>query len=255
MKNLIIKLSLIAALVVACNTATAFTDNTELQVLMHCDATNQAAVWLTSPDDNSSGRAAMIPLLNSGIMWPPFEVAPSAPVMMPGSPAGGSYFNFDGVDDSIVFDPGWLGGDSVVCDFTFRYRSLPSSGDLYTSLVACDAFTCFISQDGGTPHISLMVQVNYMINSPITLDSNTWYDVSVSIVNDDVSITVNGSTYTEHSPAAFPDITSPMAAGYYLRSGNRYLDGDMDEIRIGNVPEPFTFGLIALLGLLIIRKK
>ena len=254
MKNLIIKLSLIAAMVVACNTAMAvFTDNTSLQVLMHCDETNQA-VWLTTPDDNSSGRAANEPILNLNIFYDATNVL-TEPTLMPGSPVGGSYFSFDGVDDSINILPGWLGGDSVVCDFTFRYRSLPQPpSDTYTALVACDAFTCFISQDGGAPHISLMVQVNYMVNSPITLDSNTWYDVRVSIVNDDVSITVNGSTYTEHSGAAFPDMVSPMAAGYYLRSGQRYLDGDMDEIRIGNIPEPFTFGFIGLLGLIALRK-
>ena len=57
MKNLLIKLSLIVALIVVCNTASAvYTDNAQLQMLMHCDATNQGW-WLVTPDDTSSGRA------------------------------------------------------------------------------------------------------------------------------------------------------------------------------------------------------
>jgi len=255
MKNLIIKLALIAALVVACNTALAvFVDDPLLQVLMHFYETNQA-VWLTTPDANSSGRLNNVPLLNAGIFYPFATNVLTEPTLMPDSPKGGSYFSFDGIDDSINIEPGWLGGDSVVCDFSFRYRSLPQDTDPYTALVACDAFTCFLTiMDSGLPHISLMVQVNVMIQSPIELNADTWYDVIITIVEDNVSITVNGSKYTEHSAHPFPDMVSPLSAGYYLRQGNRYLDGDMDEIRIGNIPEPFTFGFIGLLGLLVLRK-
>ena len=101
-----------------------------------------------------------------------------------------------------------------------------------------------------------MVESNVMINSPTVLALDTWYDVRVTIdKNNLVSITVDGYTYTEHSAHPFPNYTDdPLIMGYHARDWNRFLDGDMDEIRIGNVPEPFTFGLIGLLGLLALRK-
>ncbi len=259
MKNLIIKLSLIAALVVACNTATAFTDNTSLYVLMHCDETNQAA-WLTTPDDNSSGRAANEPILDMAIggLSSTIDVT-TQPIMTPGSPKGGEYFAFDGVNDSIICDPGWRGGDNAVCDFSFKCNTLPGAGD-FDGLVTCQAFSCFLWGAAG-PAISVMVEQNVMIFSPVVIAADTWYDVQVSIINpesgggSDVSITVNGSTYTEHAGWALPGWTGPMTMGYFLRDSANFLDGDMDEIRVGNIPEPFTFGLIGLLGLLVLRKK
>ena len=38
-------------------------------------------------------------------------------------------------------------------------------------------------------------------------------------------------------------------------TGQRNYGGDLDEIRLNNIPEPFTFGLIGLLGFLAIRRK
>ena len=53
MKNLLVKLSLIAVLVVACNTASAtFSDSTNTYALWHCDATNRAGTEETTPDEN-----------------------------------------------------------------------------------------------------------------------------------------------------------------------------------------------------------
>ena len=105
-----------------------------------------------------------------------------------------------------------------------------------------------------------MVQQNYMVHSPITLETNTWYDVVITIIEDYVSITVKGSKYTELSPWAFPSFETPLTVVCFLRSdflaaNAGFLDGDMDEIRIGNIPEPFTFGFIGLLGLLVLRRK
>ncbi len=257
MKNMIVKLMLIAIVAVACNSAMAvFEDYPELQVLMHCDEVNEDE-WVTTPDDNSSGREANVPILNLSIYYPPLVADDlTIPTLMPDSPKGGSYFNFnfdDGTNDSINLDPGWRGGVTLVCDFSFRYYSLPPlPSDPYIALVSCDAFTCFLTtMENKPPHVSVMIKQNVMIQSPITVESNTWYDVGIRIINDDVSITINGSTYTEHSAFPFPDMTSPLGIGYFVRGGNRYLEGDMDEIEIGNIPEPFTFGFIGLLGLLI----
>ena len=259
MKKLIIKLSLIAILVVACNTASAvFIDSSNLQVLMHCDETTQD-YWLITPDDNSSGRAVNECILDMAIDLSDIDPA-TEPTLMPDSPVGGSYFSFNGSNSTIYCEPGWLGGDSVVCDFTFRFRSPPDiPGFPFDGLASCQSFTCFLSTDGAPPHISLMVEQNYMVHSPITLHSNIWYHIGVTIVSNDVSITVNGSTFTETSPHPFPSYLTPLTMGCFLRgdflaAGAGFLDGDMDEIAIGSIPEPFTFGFIGLLGLLAFRK-
>ena len=119
MKKLIIKLTLIAIIVVACNTAMAvFPDGPLLQVLMHCDETNQAA-WLTTPDDNSRGRLTNECILDMDIQWTGTNTL-TEPTLMPDSPKGGSYFSFDGTNDSICVNPGWLGGDSLLCDLSSK---------------------------------------------------------------------------------------------------------------------------------------
>jgi len=254
MKNLVIELSLIAVLVVACNTAMAeFVDDPLLCVLMHCDETNQAA-WLTTPDDNSSGRLTNECILDMNIQWTGTNTL-TEPTLMPDSPKGGSYFSFDGTNDSICVNPGWLGGDSLLCDLSFKANSFAPAGE-YDVLAGCnDTWVCFLSMQFGIPHVSLMLSMIIMIDSPVEIIAGEWNDVSISVVDDNVSITVNGDTYTEHSTVPFPTSASILAVGYNLRGGDRYLDGDMDEIRIGSVPEPFTFGLIGLIGLLALRKQ
>ena len=261
MKNLIIKLTLIAVLVVACNTAMAeFVDDPLLCVLMHCDETIQD-YWLITPDDNSTGRSANDPILDmTNEVRDVIDLA-TVPTLMPDSPEGGSYFSFDGTNDSMILYPGWLGGTSVVCDFSFRFRNPPDiPGFPFDGLASCQAFTCFLStQDGAAPHISVMVEQNYMVHSPTALETNTWYDVIIVIYENNVTIKVNGSAYTELSPWPLPGYTTPLTVGCFLRgdflaNNAGFLDGDMDEIRIGNLPEPFMFGFIGLLGLFVLRK-
>ncbi len=253
MKKLIIKLTLIVIMVVACNTAMALTDGPGVQALMHCDATNQG-YWLTTPDDNSSGRAVNECILDMAIDFASINTA-TEPTLMPNSPISGSYFSFDGTDDSICFNPGWLGGDSLLFECSFKANSFAPSGQ-YDVLGGCnDTWVCFLSNQNGTPHISLMLSMSIMIDSPVEIIAGEWNDIRVTVDNDDVSITVNGSTYTEHSTVAFPTQASLLAVGYNLRGGDRYLDGDMDEVRIGNIPEPFTFGLIGIFGLLALRLR
>jgi len=267
MKSFLIKLSLIATLVVACNTAMAeFTDEALLKALLHCDETNQMDYWLITPDDNSSGRTANEPILDKAIGGDDIVDVTTEPTLMPDSPEGGSYFSFDGTNDSIYLIPGWSGGDSVVCDFSFRFFTPPvTPGYPFAGLVTCQSFTCFLStgtDHGGInlPHISVMVESNDMIHSPVVLETNTWYNVVITIVNDEVRIIVNGSAYTKQSGWSLPSYVGPMRIGCFpradfLQNDAGFLDGDMDEIRIGNVPEPFTFGLIGLLGLIVFRRK
>ena len=256
MKNLIIKLSLIAALVVACNTAMALTDGAGVQVLMHCDATNQIPSWLTTPDDNSSGRTANECILDMAKSYSGIDLT-TQPTMMPNSPISGNYFSFDG-NDSINLEPGWAGGAAIVCDFSFRYSGSPGQ---YGALIsAFPVITCFLTTDGGFPRIAVMVAQNSIHYSSVNLAVDTWYNVRCSInLNNpnEVSITVDGTTDTEIG-YPFQNTPARIVLGYDYRGApiaGQEFTGDMDEIRIGTIPEPFTFGLIGLLGLLVIRRK
>ena len=257
MKNLIIKLSLIAAMVIACNTATAFTDGAGVQALMHCDATNQA-VWLTTPDDNSSGRVANECILDMSNAYSGIDLA-TQPTMMPNSPISGNYFSFDG-NDTINLNPGWAGGNAVVCDFSFRYSALPGPTTYSALISAFPVITCFLTTDGGFPRVAVMVAQNSIHYSSVELAIDTWYNVRCSINLDnpnEVSITVDGTTDTEIG-FTFQNTPAKIVLGYDFRGGpvaNQRFTGDMDEVRIGTIPEPFTFGLIGLLGLLVLRKK
>jgi len=251
MKNLIIKLSLVIALVVACNTASAvFTDNLQLQLLMHCDATNQA-YWLITPDDNSSGRAVNEPILDMAIGSFAFDRT-TEPVMMPGSPAGGSYLSFDGVNDTVYCSPGWTGGTDVNCDFSLRWLGLPPVSNPYSALVQTVPWRCFLQPNGDQGYISFLMGATFL-TSTVMLDSNVWYDVSFSIINDQAKLTVNGTTVTATIPIV--DSVAQIMIGYDLYGLDRFFYGDLDEIRVGNIPEPITFGLIGLLGFFIIRRK
>ncbi len=247
MKNIILKLTLISILVIACNNAIAvFTDNTNLQLLMHCDVTNEPW-WITSPDDNSSGRSANEPILNKTNAAAFTKDFATQPTLMPGSPKGGSYFSFDGVNDTIYVNPGWAGGTNVVCDFSLRWLSLPPPAE-YSALVQTVPWRSFLQSDA---RISFLMGGSWLI-STVALTSNTWYDVSFSIINDEAEITVDGTTDT--ATISLADSSVQIMIGYDIFSLDRFFYGDLDEIRVGNIPEPVSLILIGLLGFLAIRK-
>jgi len=250
-----------------------FTDSPLLQVLMHCDETVQD-YWLITPDDNSSGREANEPVLDRTNPFDEEDInSDTVPTLMPDSPKGGSYFNFNyenGTNDSIYCNPGWLGGYNIVCEFSFRWLGLPTSvgqpgvpDDRYAALVCCGPWTVFLnSVNYASPHIALMIEQNYMYKSTATLESNTWYDVKVTVIWDEITISINGATETDTSAFSLLDKASPLTIGYDYRythptlpGRGRFFYGDMDEIKIGIAPEPVTFGFIGLLGFLIIRRK
>ena len=256
MKNLIIKLSLIAALVVVCNTASAvYTDSTANFLLWHCDATNWDGAAETTPDDNSSGRTAHPLQIN----------ITNEAVMMPGSPYGGSYLYLDGTVKCTAYGAYEGDKDNVNIDLSFRPHAFPNAGE-YDVLISTpstriylwgDVVQAIAYDDAANPHF---------ITSSKTLSLETWYSVSLSTsnINNQFELIVGNDTdgYTTNlTPSAdslfFVDGMTYVLFGWDEWVVGREANADFDEIRAYTkiIPEPFTFGLIGLLGFFIIRRK
>ena len=250
MKNLIIKLSLITALVITCNTASAvFTDNTSLYVLMHCDATNQG-YWLTTPDDNSTGRTANEPILDKSNAANFQFDRTTEPTLMPNSPKGGSYLHFDGINDSVYIAPGWGGGNNVVCDFSLRWTALPQPSDPYTALIQTVPWRCYLTTNRT---ISFFINNSTWLESSKPLFSNTWYDVHFRLVNNRAILIVGEATNTVNIELS--DSSSQIMIGYDIYGLNRFFKGDLDEVRVGYIPEPTFLYCFWIFAFLILNKK
>ena len=241
MKNLIIILSLILAMVVACNTALALVDTTETIALLHCDSQYLGigppgnGGWGFTPDDNSSGRIANDAILNKcqcPISW--YIMEETRPTLTSGSPYGGSYYSYDGVDDSIYLNPGWRGGTTLSCEFNVRYRSFDES---LNGLVSSKSGWAVWLVGGTSPHIAFQVQSLSLIHSPKVLVPNQWYNVQVTVdANNLVTINVDGNIHTQQAASGIPGIVESIVIGGYENTWANYLNGDMDEIRIGTIP-------------------
>ena len=256
MKNLIIKLSLIIALVVACGSASAvFVDNPNTLALWHCDSTNWDGTTELTPDDNSTGRTAHDMQIN----------VTNAAVMMPGSPYGGSYLEFSGDDRGLGLDVLATDPDILQVDFAFRASELPAAG-AYNVILYPYALNILLF-DGG--HIRVLAsddegspQVYLQSSKAINID--TWYTVSVVASNSYVQITAGNDAEgyeTDGKPMGAglnnaPDIPigwHPFASA--LDTAWTF-KGDLDEVRISlPIPEPFTFGFIGLVGFLALRRR
>ena len=91
------------------------------------------------------------------------------------------------------------------------------------------------------------------INSTKYLSSNTWYDVHLFYFNGNAMLIVGDTTNT--ATISFTDEDSNITIGNDINRGDdRYFHGDIDEVRIGSIPEPVTFLFIGLLGFLAVRK-
>ncbi len=258
MKNLLIKLSLIAIMVVACNTASAvFTDSPGTLALWHCDATNWAGATETTPDDNSSGRAAHDLQIN----------AAGEVTMMPGSPYGGSYLAFDVGDHATgwgALDP--MPTDYLSIDVSFKASVFPDVGT-YKSVLWTGPIRVMLWNNGGTTYLGLLhyntgaavATWNFSTKLP-ALD--TWYSVNAEYADSSLDLTFGNdtdgyTTTTVTTGAGLWGAADYVCVGWdpFDGTGQRNYGGDLDEMRIKNIPEPFTFGLIGLLGLLAIRRK
>ena len=254
MKNLI-KLSLVVALVVACGSASAvFVDNPNTLALWHCDATNWSGAVELTPDDNSTGRTAHDMKVNET----------NELTLAAGSPYGGDSLVFDGISTGLGLDVLATHTDIMKVEFAFKPSELPPASGHGYFLLYPHALEALL-KNGVVQIIAFdsAAQPTYL-NSTKTINVDTWYTVSATASNGYVSVTVGNDSEGYETDSAtmgaglyegFHDVLigahafAPNDTGWYFR-------GNMDEIRISlPIPEPFTFGLIGLVGLFFIRKK
>ncbi|MCK5852124.1 hypothetical protein KAH27_03755, partial [bacterium] len=185
MKNLLIKLSLITALVVACNTAlAAFTDSPNTLALWHCDSTNWDGGVELTPDDNSSGRTAHNMQIN----------VTNEAVMTPGSPYGGSYLTFGGADRALGLDVLSTHTNILQVDLAFRATELPAA-DSYDVIIYPHALEVLLYDGGHIRVLAFDAAGNpYYLQSSKAINIDTWYTVSAVASNGYVQVTVGNDT-------------------------------------------------------------
>ncbi len=241
MKNLLVKISLIAIMVVACNTASAvYSDSSTTLALWHCDATNWAGAEETTPDDNSSGRTAKDLQIN----------AANAATLMPGSPYGGSYLAFDGTDHATAFgvlDPAPT--DSLKIDVSFRAHSFPAAG-IYKSLVWTYPVKVYLYNGANVMILTYDAAGNpHFLSSTKTINVDTWYSVNVSVSDGTVEVIVGNDAegYETNSGSSGTGLLDASSASHvtvgwdpFDGAGVRNLNGDLDEIRISTPNIIFT---------------
>ena len=225
---------------VACDQKKIYNDNTSLQLLMHCDETNHPNSWLLSPDDNISGRDINQPLLDRAVgSWA--TDTNTIPTLMTNSPIDGNYLHFDGVDDTIYVSPGWKFRKNILCDFSFKWLGYPPASNPYAALVQTRAWRSFLR-----PSANGKCRVGFLFNGAIWLystkhlSSNTWYDVHFSLNDGEATLIIDDTTNT--AAIAFTDEDSHLTIGNDIfRGDDRYFYGDIDEVRVGGIPEPSLF--------------
>lgn len=244
MKNLLLKLTIIVVLVVACNAASAvYTDTEDLLFLAHCDETNLPVSWLQTPDDNSSGRESAQLILDINYAHDGHD-SNTIPTLTSGSPYGGSYFHFDGFSNTIDILPYGLWPEdqvNAICDFSFRWQSLPPAGD-YLALVQTIPWRSFI--DAGGRVRFLMPDNKWIYSDPVP--SNTWVEVHYQNIDGEVSLIVDGIE-TTLSDTPIGSNSSWMLIGRDMYGPHRFFHGDIDEIRVSPIPEPCLQIIICLL--------
>ena len=254
-----------------------YTDTQSTRALIHCDSvvTNQwpddgATNCFVTPDDNSSIRPAVYPILNSSniFLGTPIAIGNSTiPTFKTNSPYSGDYLSFDG-NDSIMVTNSWTGGDSMFIDLAFRLQGLPDKdGDNWMGLLTTYPVKAYIRNNGDDTYgkVTMIVYDDavspHYITSAKLLSSNVWYHLSFSISNNNVKVTVGSdSTGYDTQTVTVPSLLQPAITDVII--GNSYfgptrsLKGDLDEIRWGIiVPEPTTLFAGILLGLAFLRRR
>ena len=253
-----------------------YTDNIYNRGLLHCDSivtnlwADGADNCFLTPDDNSSGRAAVAPILNASNNWGIARDDSTIPAFMTNSPYGGDYLVFSG-GQSILITNAWLGGDALTLDMSFRYNGLPpSSGDNYAGLFWTLPIKAYLRNDGDDTHAKLLMLVYDAAGNPHffysskTLSPNIWYQLSFSASNDNLQVSVGNDiegfvsdTATATGLLAPGDFTHVILGSDYW-GPTRLFHGDMDEVRWGTaVPEPYylSFIIYCLLFINVLRKS
>ena len=251
-----------------------YVDNIYNRGLLHCntsitnlwpDGTNY---WLVTPDDNSSGRQAVGPILNLSNNWDIGMDNSTIPTFMTNSPYGGDYLHFDG-SSTIRATNAWPGGDNLDLDLNFRFTGLPPvSGDNYAGIFWTYPVKAYLRNSGDDTHGQLLMLVYDAAGNPKffystkTINPNVWYRLSFSASNNNLIVVVGNDsegyitdTRSETGLLAPGDFNNVIIGSDYFVP-TRLFEGDLDEIKWGIIiPEPTTLFAGILLGLAFLRRQ
>ncbi len=249
-----------------------YVDNENNRGLLHCDAVvtnlwpDGSANCFITPDDNSSGRTAISPILNASNDWTIGMDNSTMPTFKTNSPYGGDYLAFDG-NDSIIVNNAWPGGDNMDIDLSFRFNGLPPlSGDNYMGVFITYPVKTYIRNVDDISGKILMIVYDMDVNphffwSNKVLSSNVWYRLSFSLSNNNVKVVVGNEddgyvTDTTTVPSLLQPAITDIIIGDSYFVPSRLFKGDMDEIRWGIViPEPTMFLMFLICFGIINRMK
>ena len=240
------------------NSIGGFVDNPINKGLWHCD-NSYSPDSLISDDDNSSGRAAINPVLNDNHIY----THVTAPMLMPNSPKGGNYFRFDGVDDNMIAESAWSNNSNTFSgNISLRWLDLPLTNNNFHGILISQPWKLYL-QNAGSGNGKLLFRIENAaatgyteIESAVTLSSNVWYDINLEVFNNAITLIVNGNSASTTLIGGMFDSNSYVIAGCD-NSFSHYFKGDLDEIKFGAVvPEPCLF-IIYHLSFIIyyLRKK
>jgi len=251
-----------------------YTDNVYNRGLLHCDNVitnlwpNGAGDCFITPDDNSSGRPAVAPILNTSNNWDIGIDNSTLPTFKTNSPYSGDYLAFSG-SETIRITNAWPGGDTLTLDLSFRFNGLPpASGDNYAGMFWSYPVKAYLRNSGDDTYGQVMMLVYDAAGSPHffystkTINPNVWYHLNFSASNNNMQVVVGNESegfVTDTSSATgllAPGGFTDVIIGSDFFGPTRLFQGDLDEIRWGVViPEPTTLFAGLLLGLAFLRRR
>ena len=250
-----------------------YTDNLYNRGLLHCDDVvtnlwpNGTGDCLITSDDNSSGRPAVAPILNTSNNWDIGIDNSTLPTFKTNSPYSGDYLEFDG-SDTIRVTNAWHGGDNMDLDLSFRFNGLPpASGDNYAGMFWSYPVKAYLQNTGDDTYGKVMMLVYdaagnpHFFSSTKVLNPNVWYHLSFSASNNNLQVVVGNDDegYTTDTSSATgllaPGDFNNVIIGSDFFVPTRLFQGDLDEIRWGVIiPEPTTLFAVLLLGFSFLRR-
>ena len=190
-------------------------------------------------------------------------VVATTPSFHAGSPYGGNFLQFDGVDDDAHARNVWEGDkSSLALDFGLNMQGwTPSVQGAKMGLIQVWDWRMDVIRDGGLHYLELSVlnaaQTGWSVVRSATAIPNalTWYDVHAEFDGDFASITFNGQTTSTVIVGGTSQSDGLLIMGRDLNSNANYFNGRLDEVSIANIPEPATIGLLGLASIVLIGAR